>query len=96
MALSVGIVEYIDCISAERLDSSNECPGNDFKQSDGEAPVMQELLGISTPSLPSLPGPLRPGVLAPDKGTVFGSNRIVWHLNCVLWNLTWQQTIDLC
>ena len=34
-------------------------PGYDTKQSDGEIPVMLELLGMqSTPSLPLLPGPL--------------------------------------
>ena len=56
--------EYTDCFSAEGRDSSNECP--DTKQSDGE--VMLELSGLrSTSSLPSLPGPLWPGVLAPDK-----------------------------
>ena len=37
----------------------NECPGYDTKQSDGEVPVMLEFWGIqSTPSLPSLQGPL--------------------------------------
>ena len=45
----------------------NECPGYDIKQSDGEAPVMLELWGMrSTPSLPLLPCPLWPGVVAPD------------------------------
>ena len=38
-----GAVEYTDCISAERQDPLNECPGYDTKQSDGEAPVMLEL-----------------------------------------------------
>ena len=28
-------VEYTDCLSAEACDSSNECPGNDTKQSVG-------------------------------------------------------------
>ena len=47
--------------------SSNECPGYDTKQSDGEVPVMLELWGMwSTPSLPSLTGPLWLGVVAPD------------------------------
>ena len=47
---------------------TNECPGYDTKQSDGESPVMLELWGMrSTPSLPSLPGPLWPGMVAPDK-----------------------------
>ena len=54
----------------------NECPGYDTKQSDGEVPAMLELWGMrSTPSLPSLPGPLWPGVLAPDKGPIYGLNR---------------------
>ena len=53
-----------------------ECPGYDIKQSDGEVPVMLELWGIqSTPSLPSLPDPLWPGVVAPDKGPIYGLNR---------------------
>ena len=51
--------------------SINECPGYDTKQSDGEDPVMLELWGIlSIPSLPSLPGPLCPGVVALDKGHI--------------------------
>ena len=54
----------------------NECPGYDTKQSDGEAPALLELWGMrSTPSLPSLPGPLWPGVVAPDKGPIYGLNR---------------------
>ena len=49
----------------------NECPGYDTKQSDGEVPVMLELWGMqSTPLLPSLPGPLWPRVVAPDKGPI--------------------------
>ena len=48
---------------------TNECPGYDTKQSDGEVPAVLELWGMrSTPSLPSLPGPLWPRVVAPDKG----------------------------
>ena len=54
----------------------NECPGYDTKQSDGEVPAVLELWGMrSTPSLPSLSGPLWPGVVAPDKGPIYGSNR---------------------
>ena len=41
-----GSVEYINCIFAESYDPSNECPGYDTKQSDGEAPVMLELWGM--------------------------------------------------
>ena len=62
---SAGTVEYIDSISAERLyPLPNECPTYNTKQSDGEAPVTLEMW--TTPSLPSLPGPLWPGVVAPD------------------------------
>ena len=52
----------------------NECPRYDIKQSDGEVPVMR-----STPSLPLLPGPLWPGVVASDKGLIYGSNRTKLH-----------------
>ena len=38
------------------------------KQSDGETPVILELLGMRcTSSLPSLPGQLWPGLVAPDR-----------------------------
>ena len=51
----------------------NECPGYDTKQSDGEVPAMLELWGMrSTSSLPSLPGPLWPGVVAPDRALYIG------------------------
>ena len=54
----------------------NECPRYDTKQSDGEVPAVLELWGMrSTPSLPSLPGPPWPGVVAPDKGPIYGLNR---------------------
>ena len=44
-----------------------ECAGYDIKQSDGEFPVMQKLWGMhNSPTLPSLPGPLWPRVVAPD------------------------------
>ena len=51
MAQLAGAVEYTDCFSAE-------CLGYDIKQSDGEAPVMLELLGMWNPALlPSFPDP---------------------------------------
>ena len=51
----------------------NECPGYDTKQSDGELPAVLELWGMRrTPSLPSLPGPLWPGVVAPDRALSMG------------------------
>ena len=65
---SAGAVEYTDGTSAEGKDPPNECPGYDTKQSDGEVPAVLELWGMwSTPSLPLLPGPLWPGVVAPDR-----------------------------
>ena len=46
----------------------NGCPGYNTKQFDGEVPVTLELQGmLDTPSLPSLPGPLRPGVVTPER-----------------------------
>ena len=46
----------------------NESPRYDAKQFNGEALVMQELWGMqSTPLFQSLPGPLWPGVVAPDR-----------------------------
>ena len=43
------------------------------KQSDGKVPVMLGLWGmLSTPSLPLLPGPLWPGMVAPDRALSMG------------------------
>ena len=46
IAQSAGAVEYTDCISTEGLNSPNECPGHDTKQSDRKAPVILELWGL--------------------------------------------------
>ena len=60
---------------------SIECPDYNAKQYDGEDSVILELWGmLSTPSLPSLPGPLWPGVEAPDTVLSMGQK----ELNCVL------------
>ena len=68
MAELVGAVEYTDCTSVEGQDFPNEGPGYETKQSDGEDPVIPELWGMqSSPSLPSLLGPLLPGVVAHDR-----------------------------
>ena len=57
VAQSAWTVEYTDCISAKALDSPNECPGYDTKQSDSDDPVMLELWRMwSAPLLPSLSG----------------------------------------
>ena len=60
------VVEYTDCISAGGK-NTNENPGYDIKSFDGEVPAL-ELWGMSsTPSLPSLLGPLWPGEEALDR-----------------------------
>ena len=72
----------------------NKFPRYDTKQSDGEVPVMLELSGMwSTPSLPFLPGPLWPGMVAPDKGPIYGLNRT----NCILmlYLIVWIRTVWL-
>ena len=43
MAQLTGATEYTDCISAKEYGSTNEYPGYDTKQSDGEVSVMLEL-----------------------------------------------------
>ena len=69
MAKSAGAVEYTDCISA----GGRKAPHHDYlrydtKQSDGEVPVMLELLEMrSTPLFPLPPGPLWSGVVASDR-----------------------------
>ena len=64
------------------LRPSNKCHGYDTKQSDGEVPVMLDLLGMQdTPPLPSLPGQPWLEVVAPDKSPIDGLNRIKhWFL----------------
>ena len=60
---------------------SNDCPDNDSKQSDGEAPVMLEHWEIqSTSSLPSLPVPLSPGEVAPDRVLSMGQIKLTFKL----------------
>ena len=92
VALSVGVAVYTNCIFTEEWDSPNECPGYNTKQSYREASVMLELWGMqSIPLLPSLPGPLWPWVLAPDRALSMG--RI--ELKCVLmliW-IVWNRNV---
>ena len=53
----------------------------DTKQSNGDIPAMLELWGVwHTPSLPSLPDPLWPKVVVPDRVLSMGLK----ELNCVL------------
>ena len=91
-----GVSYYLIAQSAASLQRdktpTNECPGYDTKQSDGEVPAMQELCGMrGTPSLPSLPGPLWPEVVAPDMGPIYGLNRTngILMLNWIVW-LNWR------
>ena len=73
LAKSVGSVEYTDCTSEGAEDPHNECPGCVTKQSDGEVPVMLEIWRMQIiPLLPSLPGPLRPRVVALDRALSMG------------------------
>ena len=59
----------------------NECPEYDTTQSDRELPIRLDLWGmLNIPSLPSVPGPLKPEVVAP--GRVLSMGQI--ELNCVL------------
>ena len=77
VAQSDEAVKYINYFSAKGEDSSNECPVYDTKQSDGEAPVMLELWGMhSTPSLPSLSGPLWPNVVTLDRVLSMGQTEL--------------------
>ena len=60
LAQSARAADYTDCICAERVTPPPyKCLGYDSKLSDDEAPVMLKLWGMrSTPSLPSLTGPI--------------------------------------
>ena len=78
---------------------SSKCPWHDNKQSHGEIPVMLELWGIrSTPSLLSLPVPLCPGVVEPDRVLPMGQIelRCVLMLNGIVWNRTVLTIVCLC
>ena len=59
--------------SVRAVEYTNKYPGYDTKQSDAEVPVMLGLWGMrGTPSLPLLPGPLWPGMVAPDRALLMG------------------------
>ena len=73
ISLPLGAVDYNDCTSADGSPPSNECPGYDTKQSDGEVSAVLKLWRIqSTPSLPLLPGPLWPRMVASDRAISMG------------------------
>ena len=80
----------------------NEYPVYDTKQYDWVVPEMLDFWGMqSTPSLPSLPGQLWPGVVAPDRvlsrgqielSGVLMQNWIVW--NCIGFNIETALTLN--
>ena len=81
-----------------RHPSPNECLGYAANQSDGEASVMLLLWRmLSTLSLPSLPGSLWPGVVAPDRFLSIGQIELncILILNWIAWNRTFL-TFKLC
>ena len=66
------------CIGV-RPPAPNECP--DTKQSAGEVPAVLELWRMrSTSLLPLLPGPLWPGVVAPDRALSMGQIELTAYL----------------
>ena len=86
IAQLAGAVEYTDCISAEGLDSPNECSGYDTKQSDDEVLVMVELWRMrSTPLMPLLQAPLGLRVVVPNRVLSIGQI----ELNCNYAKLNW-------
>ena len=69
----------------------NKCPVYNTKLSDDEVSIMLKLWGMwSTPSLPSLPGPLWSRVVAPDRFLSMGQIELncVLMLNWIVWNRT--------
>ena len=80
-AQSAGAVEYTDWPLQRGKTPTNECTGYETKQSDGEVPAVLELWGMwSTPSLLLLPGPLWPGVVAPDRALSRGKKELTAYL----------------
>ena len=68
------VAEYTDWISAKKEGSPNECLDYDTEQSYGLASVMLGLCGMQrTLSLPSLPAPIWPGMVEPDRIQSMGS-----------------------
>ena len=74
-----------------RLLFCNEYPAYDTQKSKGEVPMMIGLWGMqSTPSLPSLPCPLWPRVVAPDRAQPMGQTDLNYVLmqNWITLNIT--------
>ena len=76
-------------LQRDKTPPHNEFPVYDSKQSDVEVPVMLDVWGMgSTSSLPSLLGPLRPGVVGLDRvlSMVKKKLKCVLMLNWIIWN----------
>ena len=69
-----------------------ECPVYDSKLSHGAVPVMMEFWGMwGTISLSSLPGPLCPGVVTPDR--VLSMGQIELNSTLMLNWFSWKRTV---
>ena len=77
----LGAVEYADCIFAEELDPTNECPRYNTKPSDGEVLVLDRWGMRSTSCLPLLLGSLLPGVIVPFRVPSIGQMELFNHLS---------------
>ena len=94
--LKIHVICYITLLCRGVGPPPNECPRYDTKQSDGEVPVLLEHWVMQSKSLlPLHPGPLWPGVVAPDRVLSMGQIEltaywIVWirtfWLNWIVWN----------
>ena len=84
---SEGPAEYTNCTSTEEK-PPQRVSWNDIKQSDGEVPINLELwIMWSTPFF-SIAFRFTLGKGGSTKyGPIYGSNRTVWHLNCVQRNI---------
>ena len=92
MPSRLGLLNTLTAFLQRGKPPPNKCPGYDTKQSDGEVPAMLELWGMqSTPSLPSLPVPVCPGVVASVKSLIYGLNRTnsIIIMSCHLHGYPW-------
>ena len=79
MAQSAGAVEYTDCISSEGYDSLKECPDMTLINLILKSQYCWRFGDVEFP-MPSLIGPLWPGVVAPDRVQSIGHIELFWHL----------------